>query len=290
MRPALETFIWDLDGTLYEDERVYDQYAQELSSFLSRNIRARYLSDWAAAKAGHGVARIGLGYDETLDRLFRFAGDRILGFIDWAGRIEGQPKHNQTAPEHAAPSAPAIEAPIFGLDRFSIGDLWQLPSALAAHYGVSRDQRSRAFAAVRAYMSGETYQPQPEPRLRELLATLAQAGKLLVAMTNSPAATTYDVLERLGLRDCFALVFPSSQKPAGLTDFLNGDSARGDVLSVGDNFVNDIEPALTFGSHALYIDRYQTGLGSDLPSCYHVRSIRAAIDWVFDYCREPARH
>ncbi len=49
------------------------------------------------------------------------------------------------------------------------------------------------------------------------------------------------------------------------------------VLSIGDNFVNDIEPALEAGEYALYIDRYATSMGEDQARCVRVPSIAAAV-------------
>lgn len=289
MKLAVQTIVFDLDGTLYEDERVYDRYALELGSLLPAGQRALFLADWASAKAGRAVARVGLGYDTTQDRLFRFTANRIMAFIDWNGREEpvsaSEPDvTGKEAGEGQQPQAPATEVPIFGPDRFNIGDRWGLPDALAAHYGLPREQRGAAFRATRAYMGSDAFQLQAEPRLRDLLLALNAAGKYLVAMTNSPADTTEDVLGQLGLRDCFALVVPASQKPLGLKSFLDRVRDSSSVLCVGDNFVNDVEPALQAGSHALYIDRFDTCFGLAAPRCYAVPSIQASIDWLSERC------
>lgn len=289
MKLAVQTIVFDLDGTLYEDERVYDRYALELGLLLPEGQRARFLVDWTATKTGRAVARVGLGYDATQDRLFRFSANRIVSFIDWNGHEEPASLSvpdvtGKEAGEGQQPQAPATEVPIFGPDRFNIGDRWGLPDALAAHYGLPRAQRGAAFRATRAYMGSDAFQLRAEPRLRDLLLALNAAGKYLVAMTNSPAETTEDVLGQLGLRDCFALVAPASHKPLGLKSFLDGVQDSSSVLCVGDNYVNDIEPALQAGSHALYIDRFKTHVGLAAPRCHGVPSIQAAIDWLRERC------
>jgi putative hydrolase of the HAD superfamily len=280
-----ETIIFDLDGTLYEDERVYDRYAEELARYLEPERQAPYLADWEQAKQGRGVARIGLGYDEKRDRLFRFAGNRILCFVDWQGKTEPVPDRGASTPDtggaaEAPEERPPIEVPLFGLGRFNIGDWWGLPDALAAHYGVAPEDRAAAFLATRDYVSGDAFHLQPEPWLHDTLQTLRAAGIRLVAMSNSPAPTVEDVLAQLGIRQYFSPVIPSADKPYGLTRFLEEAGAPDRVLSIGDNYVNDIEPALRAGSPALYIDRHRTGLGTDSPLCHRVESLQAVPRWL----------
>jgi FMN phosphatase YigB (HAD superfamily) len=135
-------------------------------------------------------------------------------------------------------------------------------------------------------MATEDWQPSVEHDLLETLDMLQQRRVSLVAMTNSPAATTADVLERLGLAEVFPVVIASAQKPAGLARFIaeHGPACR--YLAVGDHYVNDIEPVLEAGGRALYIDRHRTGLGAGHPKLERVRSIRevparlwADFDW-----------
>ncbi|HXT35582.1 MAG TPA: HAD family hydrolase [Chloroflexota bacterium] len=262
--------IFDLDGTLYEDPRVYDRYARELSRFLPAGQRAAYLKDWRQARAGRGVARVGLGYDRGQDRLFRFTGDTISGFIDWDG-----------SEVHAGDQAmQRNDVPLFGGDRVFIGDHWGLPETLAIHYGVAQADRAGAFLSTRAWMSSEKYTLATTPELHATLAALAAAGARLAALSNSPVDTVDDVLRRLGVRDLFATIAASSNKPAGLLRFLQEHGAGERVLCVGDHYVNEIAPALLLGCHALYIDRHHTGLGTGSPNCTHVESIGEALDWL----------
>ncbi|MGH2411428.1 MAG: HAD family hydrolase [Chloroflexota bacterium] len=262
--------IFDLDGTLYEDPRVYDRYARELSRFLPAEARAAYLKDWRQARVGRGVARVGMGHDRGRDRLFRFAGDTICGHVDWEGT--DLPAQDQVVP--------TSDASLFDGDRVFIGDHWGLPEALAIHYVVAHADRAAAFLATSAWMSGDRYELAVTLELRETLAVLTAAGARLAALSNSPADTVYDVLRRLGVRDLFATISASSKKPAGLVRFLRKYGAGDRVLCVGDHYVNEIAPALLLGCHALYIDRHHTGLGAENPNCTHVGSIGEALAWL----------
>lgn len=226
----IETIIFDLDGTLYEDERVYDRYAQELAHFLPPDRQRHYLADWAAAKAGRGPLRVGLGYGE-----------------------------NQY-----------------------IGDWWGLADVLAAHHGIARSDRTAAFHATRSAMSDGTLSLEPEPWLHDLLAMLRAQGRRLIAMSNSPSPSVENVLTQLGLQERCDLVLSGAAKPAGLDRFLQESGAADRILSVGDHFVNDIAPALQAGSHALYIDHHDTGLGHGMARLRRISSRQLLPDVLHD--------
>jgi len=279
---AVDTVIWDLDGTLYEDRRVYDHYASELARFVPADRRPHYRDDWASARDGHGVVRPGLGYDETRDRLFRYAGARIVSSSAWDGRWEQEnagdaTRANGEAGQGDREDRPPIETPMFGPERFNIGDMWGVPDALAAHYGVGRDERRQAFLATRAYMGTVEGRVPPQPDMHAVLDALRTSGTRLVVMSNSPAETAVQVLDHLGIRHYFASVVPGARKPDGLRHVLATRREGERVLSIGDNFVNDIEPALEAGEYALYIDRYATRMGEGQTRCVRVPSIAAAI-------------
>lgn len=274
----ISAVLFDLDGTLYEDPAVYDRYAQELGAFLPADTRLRYLEQWDRAKAGRDAARVGMGYDAERDLLFRYAGDRIVSLVDWQG--EETPVRS-AAEEHAErPVGPPVEVPIFGHNRRNIGDLWAMADVLAMHHGVPRENRSAAFRATRAFMATDEFQLHLRPGMRPCLSALLSGGMTLATMSNSPIESVYDVFDELGIREYFSVIVGDSGKPVGLSEWLSGVSAPGAVLSVGDNYVNDIEPALKAGAQALYIDRHATGLGSEYDACYFVPSIDAAIDWL----------
>lgn len=265
------TVIFDLDETLYEDEAIFDVYAREMGKFVPAGRRAAYLADWEAAKAGHGVATIGLGYEEATDRLFRFADDRIIEYVDWSG---------VTVPT----SGEGAGGPLFAEGRFNIGDWWWLPAAIAAHYGVGPAERGRAFLATRASMATGNYRLVPVAGVDTMLRRLRGSGIVLVAMTNSPRETTDDVLCQLGIAGHFDQIVPDAGKPAGLTAYLEGGGVARPVLSVGDNFVNDIAPSLRAGDDALYIDRHNTGLGEGNRRCVRVGSAEAMVAWMDRIC------
>lgn len=275
---GISTVLFDLDGTLYEDPAVYDRYAQEMGAFLPAESRRRYLEHWDRAKAGRDAARVGMGYDAERDLLFRYARDRITSQIDWRG--QETPVRSSAEEDPERPVGPPIEVPIFGHNRRNIGDLWAMADVLAMHHGVPRENRSAAFMSTRAFMATDDFQLRLRPGMRPCLSALISGGLTLIAMSNSPVESVHDVFDELGIREYFSLIVGDSGKPVGLTDWLSGVSEPGAVISVGDNYINDIEPALKAGAQALYIDRHATNLGSEYNRCFFVPSIDAAIAWL----------
>ena len=86
MMPAIDTIIFDLDGTLYEEERVYDRYAEEIARLLPGEDRPDFIREWGEMKGGRGPKIVGLGYDESRRHLFRHAGGRLTGYLTWEER------------------------------------------------------------------------------------------------------------------------------------------------------------------------------------------------------------
>lgn len=272
---GIDTVIFDLDGTLYEDVRVYDRFAEELAGFLPPEKRSVYLEAWERAKVGESVARVGMGYDTLRDVLFRFDGREVTTYAGWDGR-ELPPQ----SPPLPAETGPPVDTPALGPGRLIIGDWWYLPDVLAAHYGIPADRRSVAFNEVRTFMASDAFRLRPEPGVTELLSELRGRGKRLLAMSNSPADSVSAVLGELDLLERFDLVITDSQKPAGMRRYIEGTDHPDRILSVGDVYVNEIQPVLEAGGAAVYIDRHGTGFGAEHARCVRVASISEAISWL----------
>lgn len=100
----------------------------------------------------------------------------------------------------------------------------------------------------------------PDPRLREALLQLARAHRL-VLLTNNPVSIGRRSLRALGVEDCFEAVVgldttltskPSREGFLKVLEIL--DLPPHQLVSVGDRYAVDIEPALTLGMGGILVE------------------------------------
>jgi FMN phosphatase YigB (HAD superfamily) len=133
-------------------------------------------------------------------------------------------------------------------------DGYELVRILSRHAGVSDDARDDAFFASRAELATDAA-PVFAPRgLADFLA-LARDSAYLVLATNSPETRIADALDVLGVAESFDEVYTSVGKPGGLALIVDEWLARlpladpaTTLLSVGDIWINDLEPAHARGA------------------------------------------
>lgn len=145
-------------------------------------------------------------------------------------------------------------------------DGYALVADWAAAHRVAEEVRAAAYAASRAALhSGEAAVEAPAG-LAELLRD-RPAGVRCVLVTNAPVDGIEPVLDRLGLTGLLDAVEGDARKPGGLPAVLErllGDAglAPDRLLSVGDVWRNDLEPAAAIGAATAFVDRFDLGEGS----------------------------
>lgn len=261
------TVIWDLDGTLYEDEHHFDFYMARLTEYRPEQASDMW-RDYHAALKGEHCLRMGLAYDVARDLILKVRNSRVLAAWNWRGEPQPLPYTNPVK---------------FNMtDMLSIGDQWWVAGAIAKHYGVEPEESHAAFLATREFMMTPAYTVTQVPGLTELLlSTREQASHIL--LTNSPEHDSTVILGKLGLVDCFDRVSFLAQKPTRSEEHfaraIKDATAPAHVISVGDNFENEIAPALTLGCQAVFIDRLHLSDG-ETPRLFIVRNTSGAIEQV----------
>lgn len=266
----IKAIVFDLDGTLYEDTDHFDYYAGLLRKRFSERIGTDFLRDYKSCLAGDHSLRIGRIYDTRKELILVIKGKEIKEAYNWDGlRIQ------ESEIKKLYPKPPAIDMEAC----LSIGDLWWVPAAIARHYGLGSEEIHEAFLETRDYMMTEEFRLTQIPGLKETLMKLA-ARKKLVLLTNSPEKDSEAILEKLELGTYFHRKYFDGRKPLLTVQHFNEIkelfSLRFEnILSVGDNYLNEISPAVELGARSIFIDPH--GIGDDVKTDFKVSSIQEAL-------------
>lgn len=162
-------------------------------------------------------------------------------------------------------------------------------AAVAAYAGphVGPGDLQRAYTASRQALAGATLDIVAPAGLVEFLTGLAgRARRVLV--TNAPPIGIPESLATLGLTGCIDEVRTEAGKPAGLTtllpELLDG-APPATLMSVGDVWVNDIEPALAIGAATAYIAR---DLHDGRPAHLRARQLHTLYPAISAWVADPA--
>jgi len=143
-----------------------------------------------------------------------------------------------------------------------------------------------AYAASRTALAEGGLDIHAPEGLVELLGRL-RPGVRAVVVTNAPSTGLAEALDALGLAGSVDEVIPSAGKPAGSAAVLGTLLAGADpvtLMSVGDIWVNDIQPALQLGCATAFIDRG----GHDLrPAHARGRTIQDLYPALEAWARSP---
>lgn len=168
-------------------------------------------------------------------------------------------------------------------------DGWEAVLLLGARYGLDRGALQDAFLASRSGLADGSNAVEVPAGLVELLAELRGTHRLVLA-TNSPRVGLMDLLARLGVAGAFDEIVFGADKPAGLAPLLRrllsaigATDARWRAFSLGDHWVNDIEPALRLGTATGYVDGFGRAAGPAHVTAPTVSELLPAIRaWALD--------
>jgi FMN phosphatase YigB (HAD superfamily) len=156
--------------------------------------------------------------------------------------------------DDASDLAGALEAVVDSADGYAAS------ARLARSQGITADEMSAAYAASRRELAdGELTTWAPEG----LAAFLRDLPAVVVLVTNATETGVAQQLDHLGLTGVFDEIVTSAGKPDGMAGVLERlRSERGlaeapeRLLSVGDIWRNDLEPAAAHGSATALIERF----------------------------------
>lgn len=230
-----ELFIFDLDGTVYEETAHFEYYGQRLAERMPNCAPDIYLAEVERALEGTHPLSYGSSYD-AVNRVIVRDGK----VYDWAG-----------AETSLVPAQKLVH----------VDDPWTIYGVAAAHHGLPADELDQAFLATRQHMESELFPMHGMTGLRAAIDHLQEAGRKFVLATNSPEPDSRVILEKLGLTGAFEDHVFNARKQERATEHFTRWQHHYDIpfermVSIGDHYRNEIKPASDLGMKTLYIDRY----------------------------------
>jgi phosphoglycolate phosphatase-like HAD superfamily hydrolase len=143
-------------------------------------------------------------------------------------------------------------------------DGYALVADWVAAHGVVEEVRSAAYAASRSALHAGTVTVAAPEGLADLLRR-RPSDVACVLVTNAPVDGIEPVLDRLGLTGLLDELVGGARKPGGMPAVLERllDGRPADrLLSVGDVWRNDLEPAAAIGAATAFVDRFARGEGA----------------------------
>lgn len=251
-----KVIIFDLDGTLYEGKSHFEYYANLIKLELQVEKQSLFGETYRSMLDGNHPIKFGTVYDAVRDYVITLSPStlEVQSVCNWEGEIikDGESLY---------------ESP-FNLNdptRVVVGDGWFLPVAAAVHFGLT--EMYHCYYKTKEYMSSDEFVMEQTKGLKESLTKLKDI-KNLVLMTNSEYDDAMNILKMLELSNVFDLVIADAFKPENTIKHLEGIVEKyhvkcDEVISIGDNFINEVIPAVQLGMNGICITNHELDVSSD---------------------------
>ncbi|WP_048600614.1 HAD family hydrolase [Rubeoparvulum massiliense] len=244
----MELLVFDLDGTLYEEQAHFTYYARCLQEMLPLERQADFWQDYQNMQSGTHIALIGKIYDIKRDLVLTV--EPLMKRVQAVHCWNGEP-----LPQSKWPSE--YQAPIelrYG-EFLGIGDRWILATTAALHQGLTNGYP--AYQKTKLYLASPDFMMRKTPGLKEALARY-QGTKKIVLLSNSDEDAAHEILEKLDLHSYFDWLIPRAGKPMETKNWLQKVLQTYQIqpehaISIGDNLFNEVLPAIELGMKSIYI-------------------------------------
>ncbi|MEV8252857.1 HAD family hydrolase [Rhodoglobus sp. NPDC076762] len=131
-------------------------------------------------------------------------------------------------------------------------DGYELVRLASESLPLAADAHNAAYLASRELLATDAAPVTAPAGLAEFLSTAREYATIVLA-TNAPNIRIVETLDALGLASYFDHIYTSVGKPAGLDAVLDEWMPVGPLLSIGDIWANDLEPAYRRGATTAFL-------------------------------------
>lgn len=249
----IKVVIFDLDGTLYQDEQFHKrylayllegtQYQEQLDSLIEQIDNILY-TDYAV--------KIGCFYSFQHDHFLQVEQGQVQRAYTWEGAEIG-----------AAECTALYKNTGFVLNQcLYIGDTWSIVTLISRRLNIANEQLKHAFVRVREEMLSEPFAIRTHQNLLQAVANLTSLHKKIL-ITNTPAPSGIQFVNYLGLDQAFDQIIYDGNKPDGIKIIIQSlleqqNLKPAEILSIGDNAWNDLHPVRAIGGRTVWISPYDS--------------------------------
>lgn len=251
MRDEIETVVFDLDGTVYQNTVFHRDYLHFLVEGTPYECWQQRLVEFAEQVYGGRRLQMNCFY-----RLRRLECRTPEDFFDGLEQCLCPPlTYREALPRQ---------------DILYLGDAWAVLILIGKSLGLLDGGRNEdVFRRTRRKMEQDGIVGCPA--LAEEIRRLARRRRV-VLLSNSYRDTVEEFLRQLGMEDTFPTLCCSANKPADMIRTLYravpaaAENPRG-MVSIGDNAFNDLMPVAELGGRTVWLNPYP-----------HIRSPRCDVE------------
>ncbi|MBB3111468.1 FMN phosphatase YigB (HAD superfamily) [Paenibacillus phyllosphaerae] len=253
----LKVIIFDMDGTLYQDHTFMERYIR----YLLADTEAEAHMESAVALgtdilSGSHPVQCGHFYHVDEDVVLVRETGRFIQALNWEGNV---------VPIASGLADAGADESVMMKQLVPFGDPWGVAAVIGRRYKLPERKRQEAFERVRREMVQEPYRFAYSSSLFEALAALTAVDKKIV-MTNTYLESGLEFLHYMQIYPLFDEVYCGAEKPDGIAKYMTELLAQGykpeQILSVGDNPWNDLEPVRQLGGRTCLISPYASAESS----------------------------
>jgi len=248
---AVNVVIFDMDGTLYQEDTFVDRYIRYLLEGTPHEAETEdAVREAREMLSGLHPVRFGHFYHKTDAAFFVRGREGFSSGRGWNGEPV-DPKRLADASRREPEDDDALHY---------IGDPWGIVALFRWKYGVPESRLQEAFARVRKEMISEPHRFARHRRLYDAIAGLRGVAHRIVLMTNTYQASGLEFLEYMGIERLFDEIICDARKPRGIESFVAKLLEQGyeprEILSIGDNPWNDLAPVKRLGGRTCFASPY----------------------------------